>query len=86
MTAVLRERVIPLKCLNGLLGISAQSSVNADDELCCAVGSSGGAEYWAYWWMDFRETLGVIQKPLSGFLSGLSDIPVRLSWGMVQCS
>ena len=33
MTAVLRGRIVPLKALNGLLGVSAPPRANGDDEL-----------------------------------------------------
>jgi two-component system chemotaxis sensor kinase CheA len=71
MTAVLRERVVPLKALNGLLGISAQHTANADDELSVLLVQAGGGVLGLL--VDgFRETLGVIQKPMAGFLSNLS--------------
>ena len=71
MTAVLRGRVVPLKALNGLLGITAQHTVNADDELSVLLVQAGGGVLGLL--VDgFRETLGVIQKPMAGFLSSLS--------------
>jgi two-component system chemotaxis sensor kinase CheA len=71
MTAVLRGRVVPLKALNGLLGITAQHTANPDDELSVLLVQAGGGELGLL--VDgFRETLGVIQKPLAGFLSDLS--------------
>jgi two-component system chemotaxis sensor kinase CheA len=71
MTAVLRGRVVPLKALNGLLGITAQPAANADDELSILLVQAGGEELGLL--VDgFRETLGVIQKPMAGFLSNLS--------------
>jgi len=71
MTAVLRGRVVPLKALNGLLGISAQHTANADDELSVLLVQAGSGELGLL--VDgFRETLGVIQKPMAGFLSDLS--------------
>ena len=71
MTAVLRGRVVPLRALNGLLGISAQHTANADDELSVLLVQAGGGVLGLL--VDgFRETLGVIQKPMAGFLSGLS--------------
>jgi len=71
MTAVLRGRVVPLKALNGLLGIVAQPTANADDELSVLLVQAGGGVVGLL--VDgFRGTLGVIQKPMAGFLSSLS--------------
>jgi two-component system chemotaxis sensor kinase CheA len=71
MTAVLRGRVVPLKALNGLLGITAQHRTNADDELSVLLVQAGGGVLGLL--VDgFRETLGVIQKPMEGVLSNLS--------------
>jgi two-component system chemotaxis sensor kinase CheA len=71
MTAVLRGRVVPLKAINGLLGISAHAKANADDEFAVLLVQVGG-EVLGLVVDSFRETIGVIQKPLGGFLSGLS--------------
>jgi two-component system chemotaxis sensor kinase CheA len=71
MTAVLRGRVVPLKAINGLLGISARAKVNEDDEFAVLLVQVGG-EVLGLVVDSFRETIGVIQKPLNGFLSGLS--------------
>ena len=71
MTAVLRGRVVPLKALNSLLGITAQPAANADDELSILLVQTGDGVLGLL--VDgFRETLGVIQKPMAGFLSNLS--------------
>jgi two-component system chemotaxis sensor kinase CheA len=71
MTAVLRGRVVPLKALNSLLGITAQPAANADDELSILLVQVGDGVLGLL--VDgFRETLGVIQKPMAGFLSNLS--------------
>jgi two-component system chemotaxis sensor kinase CheA len=70
-TAVLRGRIVPLKSLNALLGIAAIPRSNSDDELAVLLVQAGGAELGLL--VDgFQETMGVIQKPFSGFLSGLS--------------
>ena len=70
MTAVLRGRVVPLKALNSMLGIAAQPRANADDELSVLLVQTGGGVLGLL--VDgFRETLGVIQKPMAGFLSNL---------------
>jgi two-component system chemotaxis sensor kinase CheA len=71
MTAVLRGRVVPLKALNDRLGITAEPRANADDELSVLLVQAGGGVVGLL--VDgFRETIGVIQKPLPGFLSDLS--------------
>jgi two-component system chemotaxis sensor kinase CheA len=70
-TAVLRGRIVPLKSLNALLGISAVPQANSDDELAALLVQAGSAELGLL--VDgFQETIGVIQKPLNGFLSNLS--------------
>jgi two-component system chemotaxis sensor kinase CheA len=70
-TAVLRGRIVPLKSLNALLRINAIPRANPDDELAILRVQTGGVELGLL--VDgFRETIGVIQKPLNGFLSGLT--------------
>ena len=70
-TAVLRGRIVPLKSLNALLGISAIPQPNSDDELAVLLVQAGNTELCLL--VDgFQETIGVIQKPLNGFLSNLS--------------
>jgi two-component system chemotaxis sensor kinase CheA len=70
-TAVLRGRIVPLKSLNNLLGIAAVPRANSDDELAVLLVQAGSAELGLL--VDrFEETIGVIQKPLNGMLSGLS--------------
>jgi two-component system chemotaxis sensor kinase CheA len=70
-TAVLRGRIVPLKSLNALLGIAAIPRANSDDELAVLLVQAGNTELGLL--VDgFQETIGVIQKPLNGFLSGLS--------------
>jgi two-component system chemotaxis sensor kinase CheA len=70
-TAVLRGRIVPLKSLNALLGIPALPQSNSDDELAVLLVQAGSAELGLL--VDgFQETMGVIQKPFNGFLSGLS--------------
>ena len=71
MTAVLRGRVVPLKALNDRLGIAAEPRANVDDELSVLLVQAGG-EAVGLLVDGFRESIGVIQKPLSGFLSDLS--------------
>jgi two-component system, chemotaxis family, sensor kinase CheA len=70
-TALLRGRIVPLKSLNTLLGIRAIPKTNSDDELAVLLVQAGSAELGLL--IDgFRETMGVIQKPLNGLLSSLS--------------
>jgi two-component system chemotaxis sensor kinase CheA len=49
MVAVLRGRIVPLKALNGLLGIFANPRANADDELAVLLVQAG------------REVLGLVE-------------------------
>ena len=70
-TAVLRGRIVPLKALNDLLRITANPLTNADDELAILV-VQAGSEILGLIVDGFQETIGVIQKPLPGLLSGLS--------------
>ena len=70
-TAVLRGRIVPLKNLNALLGIAAIPRSNSDDELAVLLVQAANMELGLL--VDgFQGTMGVIQKPFSGFLSGLS--------------
>jgi two-component system chemotaxis sensor kinase CheA len=69
-TTLLRGRVIPLKTLNGLLRIPAQPLVSADDEYAVLV-VRVGTDVLGVIVDQFRETVDVIQKPMSGILSGL---------------
>lgn len=69
-TVVLRGSIVPLKALNTLLGLSAPPHANADNEMAVLVARVGGAVVGLI--VDnFRETAEIIQKPLSGVLSGL---------------
>ena len=71
LAAVLRGRIVPLKALNTLLGLSATPRMNSDDELAVLLVQAGG-DVLGLLVDGFKETIGLIQKPLSGFLSGLS--------------
>ena len=71
MTAVLRGRIVPLKELNGLLGVQSPARANEEDELAVLLVQADG-EILGLLLDGFKETLGLIQKPLSGVLSGLS--------------
>jgi len=70
-TAVLRGRIVPLKALNTLLGIPSVPRLNSDDELAVLLVQTG-SEFFGLMVDGFKETIGLIQKPLGGFLSGLS--------------
>lgn len=70
-TIVLRGSIVPLKALNTLLGLPAAPQANAYDEMAVLVTRVGG-EAVGLIVDDFRETVDVIQKPLSGVLSGLA--------------
>ena len=72
LTAVLRGRIVPLKALNSLLGLSATPRMNSDDELAVLLVQAGG-EVLGLLVDGFKETTGLIQKPLGGYLSGLSS-------------
>jgi two-component system chemotaxis sensor kinase CheA len=70
-TTVLRGKIVPLKTLNTMLGLSAQPKANADDEMAVLVVKINGDAVGLI--VDqFRETIDIIQKPLGGVLSGLS--------------
>jgi len=71
LTAVLRGRTVPLKALNTLLGISANPKLNSYDELAVLLVQAGG-EVVGLLVDGFKETVGLIQKPFGGILSGLS--------------
>jgi two-component system chemotaxis sensor kinase CheA len=69
-TTLLRGRVVPLKTLNALLGIPAKPVVSEDDEYAVLVVRLGG-DILGVIVDQFRETVDVIQKPMTGILSGL---------------
>jgi two-component system chemotaxis sensor kinase CheA len=69
-TTILRGRVIPLKSLNSLLRIPAKPVVSEDDEYAVLV-VRVGTEVLGVIVDHFRESVDVIQKPMSGILSGL---------------
>jgi two-component system chemotaxis sensor kinase CheA len=70
-TIVLRGGIVPLKTLNELLMIASEPQANADNEMAVLVVRVAG-EAVGLIVDDFRETVDVIQKPLSGVLAGLS--------------
>jgi two-component system, chemotaxis family, sensor kinase CheA len=69
-TTVLRGRIVPLKSLNTLLEIPAETQANGDGELAVLVARVGG-EVVGLLVDDFCETVDIIQKPLNGVLAGL---------------
>ncbi len=70
-TTVLRGRIIPLKALNTLLGLSRPQKANDEDELAVLVVSHRG-EAVGILVDHFRETVDIILKPMTGVLSGLA--------------
>jgi two-component system chemotaxis sensor kinase CheA len=71
LATVLRGRIVPLKSINALLGISAAPKANAEDELAVLVVRFGD-ESVGLLVDDFRETVDIILKPMTGVLAGLS--------------
>jgi two-component system chemotaxis sensor kinase CheA len=70
-TMLLRGRIIPLKGLNSLLGLSSPPRVNDDDEYAVLV-VSHGEEPVGVIVDDFRESIDIILKPMTGVLTGLT--------------
>ena len=68
---VLRGRIVPLKPLNLLLGQHVPPKANEEDELAVLIVSLGG-ESVGILVDDFRETVDIILKPMTGVLAGLS--------------
>ncbi len=71
LTTVLRGRIIPLKSLNGLLGLSAPQRANDEDEVAVLVVNHLG-EAVGIMVDNFRETVDIILKPMAGVLAGLT--------------
>jgi two-component system, chemotaxis family, sensor kinase CheA len=69
--AVLRDRVVPLHDLNGLLALDTPQQANADDELAVLVLRLDG-DYVGVVVDDFRDVVEVILKPMAGILDGLA--------------
>lgn len=67
---MLRGRLVPLKSLNRMLGIVREPLVNSDEEYAVLV-VRFGSEVLGVIVDEFHETVDIIQKPLSGVLSGL---------------
>lgn len=70
-TTVLRGRIVPLKSLNALLGQHVPPKANEEDELAVLVVTLGG-ESVGILVDDFRETVDIILKPMTGVLAGLA--------------
>ncbi|MBK5966349.1 chemotaxis protein CheA [Thiocystis minor] len=70
LATVLRGRIVPLKSINGLLGLDVAPKANADDELAVLVVRLGN-EAVGLLVDDFRETLDIILKPMTGVLAGI---------------
>ncbi|MBV5339196.1 MAG: chemotaxis protein CheA [Deltaproteobacteria bacterium] len=70
-TTVLRGRIVPLKTLNSLLGLDVPPKANEEDELAVLIVNLQG-EPVGIVVDDFRETVDIILKPMTGVLAGLS--------------
>jgi two-component system chemotaxis sensor kinase CheA len=70
LTTVLRGRVVPLKSLNGLLGLAAPPLANPNDELAVLVVRVGD-DILGLLVDDFHATTDIILKPLAGVLGSL---------------
>jgi two-component system chemotaxis sensor kinase CheA len=71
LTVVLRGRIVPLKSINGLLGLSTPPIANEQDELAVLVVRLGD-ESVGLLVDEFRETVDIILKPMTGVLAGLT--------------
>ena len=71
LATVLRGRIVPLKSLNTLLGLSAPQIANDQDELAVLVVRLGD-ESVGLLVDNFHETVDIILKPLTGVLAGLT--------------
>jgi two-component system, chemotaxis family, sensor kinase CheA len=69
-TTVLRGRIVPLLSLNDLLALPQEQVPNEDDEFATLVVRIHG-EHVGIVVDDFRETVDIILKPMSGILGGL---------------
>jgi len=70
-TTVLRNRIVPLKPLNTMLGIAAPQKANEEDKLAVLIANVFG-EHVGILVDDFHETVDIILKPMTGVLAGLS--------------
>ena len=71
LATVLRGRIVPIKAINSLLAIAAEPKANADDELAVLVVRLG-EEAIGLLVDDFRETVDIILKPMTGVLTAMS--------------
>jgi len=71
LTAVLRDRIVPLLSLNELLALNQAQRINDDDEMAVMVVRVHD-DLIGIIVDDFRETVDIILKPMSGILGGLS--------------
>ena len=69
-TTTLRNRVVPMKPLNELLGLPSEPLTNDDDELAMLVARVGAGEVGLVV-DDFKGCIDIIQKPMNGVLSNL---------------
>lgn len=69
-TMVLRGRIVPLLSLNDLLAIEAAQLSNENDELAMLVVHING-EFIGILVDEFRETVDIILKPMTGIIGGL---------------
>jgi len=67
---VLRGRIVPLKPLNALIGVDVPPKANEEDELAVLIVNLGG-ESVGILVDDFRETVAIILKPMTGILASL---------------
>lgn len=70
LATVLRDRIVPLKSINALLGLSLPPRPNGDDEVAVLVVRQG-EEAVGLLVDEFHETMAIILKPLTGVLAGL---------------
>jgi two-component system, chemotaxis family, sensor kinase CheA len=70
-TLVRRGRIVPLKSLNALLGLDIPQRTNDEDELAVLIVTLGG-ETVGIMVDDFRETVDIILKPMTGVLARLA--------------
>lgn len=69
-TTVLRDRIVPLKSLNELLELPAEQIINEEEEHAVLVARVGN-DVIGLVVDDFRGSVDIIQKPMTGVLSGM---------------
>jgi len=69
-TTVLRDRIVPLKSLNQMLSLGQPQLLNEEDEHAVLV-ARVGADVVGIIVDDFRGSVDIIQKPMTGVLSGI---------------